>query len=84
MKTMRSRSGSPFVVSTLQRCSAIALVVMPVVPDAAKVLPRSCQTPMDLVALSGTWQAEALAQVPGGGWGAASSSFACRSALMVA
>ena len=81
MKTMRCRYGSPFVVSTLQRCSAMALVVM---PDAAKALPRSCQTPMDLVALSGTWQAEALAQVPGGGWGAASSSFACRSALMVA
>ena len=63
MKTMRCRYGSPFVVSTLQRCSAMALVVM---PDAAKALPRSCQTPMDLVALSGTWQAEALAQVPGG------------------
>ena len=66
MKTKRSWCGSPLVVSTLLHCSAMALAVMPVVPDAAKAVPTSCQTPMALVALSGTWQAEALAQVPGG------------------
>jgi hypothetical protein len=66
MTTMRSWFRSPPVVLTLLRCSVMALAVMPVVPDAAKALPRSCQIPTVLVALSGTWQAEALAQVPGG------------------
>ena len=66
MKTMRCFYGSPLLGSRLLLCSAMALSVMPVLPDAAKALPKSCQAPMALVALSGTWQAEALAQVPGG------------------